>query len=94
MILIRRLVSSRLALERLLQCRVVAGIKVQMVLVDVNDFDALFLALEREGVTRFHGFGVVDGALPMAVVQLGRPDQREEAGGDHCARDGGATGSL
>ena len=47
----------------------------QVVLVDVHRFDPAFLALEGEGIARFHGFRVENGALEVTVVELGRADK-------------------
>ena len=69
------LVPRRFALVRLLQLRIVAGVEMQVVLVDIDDFHALPLALERERPAGFHGLHIVDGAFPVAMVQLCRADQ-------------------
>ena len=51
----------------------------QMVLVDVDDLNPRLLALDRERIAAFHGFGIIHRAFPVAVVQLGRSNQREKA---------------
>ena len=43
-----------------------------MVLVDVDHFGTPPFDLERERIARFEGLVKVDGALPVAVMQLGR----------------------
>src|SRR5216683_7507202 len=75
------LVPRQVPRDRLLGLRIGAGIQMEMVLVDINDLNSRLLALDRKWIAAFHRLGVVHRALPVAVVQLSRPDQREEANG-------------
>src|SRR5438477_1082771 len=74
-----RSIADVIAGDLPLRIRVAADVLVQVVLVDVNDLDAMALDLDRHRLARLVGLGVVDGALPVAVVQLSRAYQREEA---------------
>src|SRR5579862_1180010 len=53
---------------------------VQMVSVNVDHLDTPFLALKRKWPIGLDGFGVINRALVMAVVQLSRAHQREKSG--------------
>ena len=57
---------------------IVAGEQVQVVLVDVDHLHTLVFALEREWPAGLHGLKEVYRALPVAMVQLGRTDERIE----------------
>ena len=66
-------------------------VQVEVILVDVHDLDPLLLDVLRERVVALDRFGVVDDAFPVAVVQLGRPDQPPLK----CTRQPlGATGGM
>jgi len=73
------LVSGQLACCCLLQDRVAAGAEMQVILVDVDDFYTRAFALNREGIARLNRLVVIDSAFPMAVVKLGRANEREES---------------
>src|SRR5207253_752299 len=75
----RRSRAAEVALDRPLRLRRAAGVEVQVVEVDVHHLHARLDAAEGERVARFDGFGVADRAFPVAMVQLRRPDEREEA---------------
>ena len=58
---------------------VLADVQVEVVFVDVDDLDLGLADVSRERVARLDRLVEVDAALPMAVVQLGHADEREEA---------------
>src|SRR5947209_4551127 len=72
------LVTQVFPREGLLHGRVIPGTQVQVILVDVHDFHPRPLAPEGERVARFDRLSEVDGALPVAVVQVRGTDEREE----------------
>src|SRR5437879_2027309 len=72
------LVTGQLTGKSLLRLWVRTRGQVKMILVDINNFHPLPFALEREWITGLHGLEVINRRLPVAMMQLGRPDQREE----------------
>jgi hypothetical protein len=53
-------------------------VKVQVILVDVDNLDPLLFRVAGERVIALDCFGVINHAFPVAMVQLCRPDEWEE----------------
>src|SRR5438094_10041679 len=70
--------SRQIRRDRLLRRRAAARVEVQVVLVDVDDFHARPTAAERERIAGFDGLCEIDHALPVAMVELCRSNEREE----------------
>jgi len=66
---------SNLALD----IRIRSDVEVEVVLIDVHHLNAVPLRVLREGVVTLDHFRVIDDTFPVAVVQLGHTNEREES---------------